>query len=490
MIFVDSSGQVRESNPAARAALDFGESLHLKDVVSLEKSFQFDSELVLSLVGNDENVYGRHLKDPEGNQSDVTFDVINVDRNKGKARLKLIHIKDFTPSRSYERWKDEMISMVAHEIKNPLFALKNSLNIMLANGPGPVNDDHHNFLSTSIRSIDRLTRLLDGFLDVSRISSGNYTLDSDWVNVGEFLNEVVGSFKTIFNLKSPTINIQISPEIDMIYIDAPKLEQVLFNLLSNALKFTHRDGHIQVNVVPSSMEVLSDEMRILPWHHITNLRFVRISVRDNGIGMSESTLAHLFTRYHREEGRRAMKGSHLGLSISKTLVEAQHGKLEIESQLGVGTEVMVSLPEDERTAQVITRMKSIERCLTSAVTSNRAALVYALRKEDRRDWEELVKDWPVRPRVNPSTECEREERFHLWALSKRVALALFVDDREKVDVDALFGPNRSGDHAWARDIDDYWIGRSRFPDDGSRPTRLINTALRRMKDPSTAWSKS
>jgi signal transduction histidine kinase len=319
LLLVDAGGHIVDFNPAARAALDIGDSEHIRDVSALDDHFVFDGNQMFALLARARSVFGFRLKDEDGNPSDVVADVIRLEGQRHAGGLVLVHVKDFATIKNYERWKDELISMVAHEIKNPLSAMKNSMNILISQSTGPVTEEQHKLLTTSLRGIDRLTRLLEGFLDVSRIGAGNYTLEPRWINADTFLPDVINSFKTLFNVRHQSLDYRVSEEIDKLYVDAPKLEQVLINLLSNAVKFTPAGGRICASVERANLEALSDDLRILPWRDICDVRFFSLSVSDTGIGMTGDTLGHLFTRWYKNADGGGLRGSHLGLSISKTL---------------------------------------------------------------------------------------------------------------------------------------------------------------------------
>jgi signal transduction histidine kinase len=488
LLLVDSSGYIVDFNPAARTALDIGESEHISDVISLERNYVFDSDEILALLARSDSVHGVRLNDDEGNPSDVVVDVVKLDNRQTKHAAKLIHIKDFSSYKTYERWKDELISMVAHEIKNPLSAMKNSMNILISQETGPVTDDQNRLLTTSVRGIDRLTRLLDGFLDMSRIGAGQYTLEPRWINMREFLPDVIDSFKTLFNVRRQVLDYAISAEVDKVFVDGPKLEQVLINLLSNAIKFTPSGGVIRVAVEPASLEALRDDLRILNWREISDLRFIRIGVRDTGIGMTGETVSHLFTRYYQKGDGGGLKGSHLGLSISKTLTEAQCGSLKIESEPGVGTEATVYLPEDENTALVLSRIGSMERYLARVVDARKNSAFYVIHKADRARWGEILDGWKEKPRVNPTFEKEKDASFVLWTLGDRIATVQALDKGDVASMLQGCSNPQAGVRATTASAQ-YTIGRCRVPEDGTRVAQLLKVALNRIKSPSPVWSK-
>jgi hypothetical protein len=340
-----------------------------------------------------------------------------------------------------------------------------------------MTEAQRNLLTVSTRSIDRLTRLVDNVLDVSRISSGSYIPEPSWVDAEDLVSDVMTTFKTLFNVKRQRLEFTVSEEVGRIFVDASKLEQILINLLSNAIKFTQEGGDVRVSVERSSLEALSDELRIVPWKDITKLGFVRIVVKDTGIGMTEDTLGHLFTRYYKKtDSGGGFKGSHLGLSISKTLVDVQNGRLEVESELGVGTEVSVSLPSDKETFLLLGRVKSIERVLGKIANYQDGVSFYALRKGDSRSWNDLAEHWPTSPVVNPSAEDEKNGDFFLWELSDRIALSLVLKREPRLE--ALFGQIHYTHDNHAEHIDRYTITSCHLAADEARVSKVITLALK------------
>jgi signal transduction histidine kinase len=471
LLVCESDGRVIKVNQAAKTALDLGESGHIRDVVSLEKSFVFDSDLILHALERRDAVVDVRFQDHDGNTSDVAATIVDLEPEDEKSTARLIHVKDFSSFRNYERWKDELISMAAHEIKNPLFAMKNSLNILMSQAAGPVTDGQHKFLTASIRSIDRVTRLLEGLLDVSRISLGKYVVERRWVNVEEFVTEVADQFRTLFNVRRLDIRCAVAPGLERVFTDTPKLEQVLINLLGNAVKFTPDTGTIVVSARPASLEALPDDLRILPWREIGELRFLSLSVRDSGIGMSEDTLVHLFTRYYQRPAGSPGSGAHLGFSISKKLVEVQNGSLEIESHLGVGTEVVVQLPADEYTSRVLDRLRSIEHRVDRLVRARNDADLYVVRKQKSCEWTDILNRWAQKPAVNP-VSVQDTDGFFFWELGEHTAALIAVDD-ERIPL--------TGDHDWVHHAQDHVIARCRVAVDGTRAADLLGLAFKRLK---------
>jgi signal transduction histidine kinase len=170
MLIVDGEGNIRASNAAARAALDLGEKGRVWEITWLDRRVSLDGGSIVPLLKGSAAVLGRRLYDPEGNESDVVLDILDLSGKKSGGGPKLVHIKDYSPYTNYERWKDELLSMAAHEIKNPLAAMKSSMNVLMSNAADAMTKGQRDLLGVSLRSIDRLTRLLDNVLDVSSIA--------------------------------------------------------------------------------------------------------------------------------------------------------------------------------------------------------------------------------------------------------------------------------------------------------------------------------
>jgi len=475
LLVVDADGNIRDSNPVARAVFDLGDRNDIRDVVSLERSFAFDAGLVLSLLEQPAPVLGRRLKDSEGNDTDVVLDILDLSSRRGRQPLKLIHVKDYTPYRSYDHWKDELISMVAHEIKNPLAAMKNSMDVLISQATEGMTEGQRSLLNVSVRSIDRLTRLLDNFLDVSRISSGSYAPEPRWVDAHEFTAEVISTFKTLFNVRRQRLECRVSGEIDRIYVDAPKLEQILINLLNNAIKFTDEGGQVTVSVERSSLEALDDDLRILPWSELAEIKFVRFVVKDTGIGMTEDTLAHLFTRYYKKKRGGAM-GSHLGLNISKTLVEVQNGTLEFESELGVGTVAAVSIPADDTTFMILSRVKSIERVLSRFAGLRRGVTFSTCFKDGSRPWMAIINGSVGTHVVNPAVDEEEAGNRFVWTLSDRLAVSLTLGEQNQPLASDVFAGVDCEDHT-----EGFSVLQHQIPEDGSSVAALMGLALKQAR---------
>jgi signal transduction histidine kinase len=510
---------------------------HYTDVLallSLNGPDQPEAAEHMGARGRRNDVVNYQLKDADGNETPVYLDIIHLSHGPAypaerpvavrpaptapslgpglrfsleeldlddavtEENLILLRFRDLTDFRRKEKWRDELISMVSHDIRNPLSAIRNSVSLLLTEVPDPLTPIQQKFLRTATRSIDRLTHLLDGVLDISRIDSGMFKLTPAWLDLEKFVTDVFISFETLYNVKRVNLSLEIAGEIEKIFADADKLEQVLFNLLSNALKFTPEGGDITLTVRRAGVEALDEQYRLLPWRELPDPKLVVFKVQDTGLGMNQKTLANLFARYYEDAGSQGGKGSHLGMSISKMLVEAQGGSLEVNSELGIGTEVTVMIPADERTEYILGCIKSIRSHLERLQAERRPIAFYTIGKSSGECWMNLVRTWVRQPVVNPGIEEHRWERFFVWTLSEYLAVALVAeDDAEDIQRDllgdedgtyestpyetSLFGADGALYGKAAR-YDGYSTGACLAPEEGKSLAQLFNISLKRMAD--------
>ena len=263
-------------------------------------------------------------------------------------------------------------------------------------------------------------------------------------------------------------------------IDSGKLEQVIINLLSNALKFTPENGTITVSIGLAGVEELSDDLRLLPWDKLGEPRLLEIVVEDNGLGMSGETLDNLFNRYHKTNGLEDGRGAHLGLNISKKLLEAQNGWLDIVSQLGIGTKVSVYVPQNRNTSCVVSRMTGVNQLVQRGLGAHRRLRLYALGKYDTEDWEDIRQSWRSEPVVNPNLASTSGETFYLWTVNTGLSIAVLVESAGAETVEEVFGPQFVQKDESSYMFKGYAIGECHAPGEASTFAQLCNIAMNRM----------
>jgi signal transduction histidine kinase len=232
--------------------------------------------------------------------------------------------------KALDEHKSEFISLASHELRTPLTIIKSQVQTVLEGKIGRMNKSQIEFLSTVEANIDRLIRLVKDLLDLSRIQTGKIEVRCEEFEVINLIHYILGLFKAEADKKSISLKNEVSKGIGCIYADREKVERILINLIGNALKFTPEGGEIFV-----SAKVLGGEGND-----------VVIGVRDSGIGIPNIELEKIFEKFHQVEGSlsESAEGVGLGLAITKGLVEAHHGKIWAESEVGKGSVFSFTLP--------------------------------------------------------------------------------------------------------------------------------------------------
>jgi len=226
-----------------------------------------------------------------------------------------------------ELMKDEFISLVSHELRTPLTIMREGISQVIEGICGDVNEDQKEVLSIAVKSVDRLARIINDLLDISKLEAGKLKLDKDLVDLNELGSEMADAFKLKAKTKRIGIRIYFSSKNIEAYVDRDKITQVFTNLLNNALKFTDT-GTITIAVKNAGKEI-------------------ECSVADTGKGISKEDVGKVFSKFQqfgRSSGTGTDKGTGLGLAISRGIIELHHGKIWIESTLGKGTRFVFTLP--------------------------------------------------------------------------------------------------------------------------------------------------
>lgn len=236
--------------------------------------------------------------------------------------------------------KSRFFANISHEFRTPLTLILGPLDNMLLKTR---NENRRRELSLMQRNARRLQRLINQLLDLSKIEAGKMRLQAKEENIVALLNRIVQSFESQAKLKEIELAFSSPQDEINVYIDRDKIENIFYNLLSNALKFTPNAGEVSLNIAfsPDRLSQQTEEHR---------LRFIEIAVADTGVGIPTNQLTKIFDRFYQvSEGRddssiHAHEGTGIDLALTKELVELHHGKIEVISQENKGTTFTVYLP--------------------------------------------------------------------------------------------------------------------------------------------------
>jgi PAS domain S-box-containing protein len=230
--------------------------------------------------------------------------------------------------RELDKLKDNFLSTVSHELRTPLTSIKSFVEILLTYDED--KSTQKEFLSIINEESDRLTRLINDFLDISKFQAGRIQWKTEEVIVSEVVNSVAFSTRPLLAKNNLRMFVELEPNLPRIMFDKDRLVQVFTNLLGNAIKFTPEGGLVSLKIKRQSDKT----------------GFITVSIADTGIGIAPENHSRIFENFGQvgDVLKDRPKGTGLGLPISKKIIENYGGKIWIESQLGNGTTFIFTLP--------------------------------------------------------------------------------------------------------------------------------------------------
>jgi PAS domain S-box-containing protein len=256
------------------------------------------------------------------------FSTTMVDENKiplGEVRV----VHDITRERELEQMKDDFMSTVSHELRTPLFSIQGFIQIMQEDDTLDLAT-RKEFLSIIQEQAVQLGQMVNNLLDLSKFDEGKMELEHRPVAILDLIHQTTLKLQGFAHRQKVKLTTQLPPLLPTINGDAVRLEQVLTNLIGNAIKFSNAQGEVAVMA-----QTTADELQI--------------QVKDSGIGIPAEALERIFSRYYQVEDRseRSARGSGLGLHIAQRIVKAHGGRIWAESETGQGSTFCFTLPLSE-----------------------------------------------------------------------------------------------------------------------------------------------
>ena len=397
LVVINDRGDVHAANAAALRLFGLSpDGAALADAHGAR--LDLDVRTLVELVRRRQKLHGVALADRAGHETGIAVD---IDPTVGPPGHALLHFRACTASIARELWTDDAVASVAHEFRSPLSGMRSALNVLSAGDAGPLTEHQRRFLDAVQRGVRRLSRIVDGYLDLSRVRAGVLAVDRAEHDVRGLVYGITGDLALCHPALASRIDVAIEPSVGNAFVDPDRVAQVVLNLVYNAARFTPDGGRLALRVRPAGREALDDPLRVLPYDLFGEPRFVCIEVEDEGIGMSAEVLAHVFDRYHTETRDATVTGgAHLGLHISRSLVEAQDGWMRMDSRLGEGTTATVFLPADAATARLLSRLRGAEHAVSRLRAARRPVMLAVMRDNAIR--EDAAPDtWPREWAVNP-----------------------------------------------------------------------------------------
>lgn len=285
------------------------------------------------VVARDADLYQLTHRAQDGSSETETIDYLRSGRvleaavqrvASGGERLRIVVLRDITELKRLEQVRREFVANVSHELRTPLASVRAVVETLEA---GAIDDPEvaTEFLGRIIGEVDRLAALVDELLDLARLESGRMPMRLMVVEPGRLVRQGVERLRPQVDRAGLILQSDIPNDLPSVLADQAKIEQVMLNLVHNAVKFTPRGGTIRVSVIKD------DDV-------------VRVCVSDTGIGIREDDLNRVFERFYKSDKARSSGGTGLGLAIAKHIVQAHRGTITASSSPAAGSTFCFTLP--------------------------------------------------------------------------------------------------------------------------------------------------
>ncbi len=328
LVVVNSAGEVVFLNPAAEKIL----GVKQQEKLGRSLSEGMNDEQLVSLVKGAAS--GKDLEIELNARQDQTKRIVRssnavIEDENGRTIGMVSILTDVTKQRELDRLKSEFVSGVTHELRTPLVAIQHSLGVMLDQAAGELSDPQKNFLTIAQRNLGRLSGMINDLLDLAKLEAKKMELKAEQGTIAPVVEHACEALDAWAKSKSITLERKIPEDLPELSLDAPRIEQVLNNLIGNSIKFTPKDGRVTVEASVSADGSTLD-----------------VSVSDTGAGIAQADIPKLFKKFQQVGTRRPgdLNGTGLGLAISKEIVELHGGTIRAEGAEGEGARFVFRLP--------------------------------------------------------------------------------------------------------------------------------------------------
>ncbi len=320
----NTSGELIHANPAAKRLLEISEETKFEDIfnkfqidVNMEKIMYLDdwtsTETKITIGSKVVNIFFASFKNEQDNLGGL---------------VAVVH--DVTKQTKLDDMRKEFVANVSHELKTPLTSIKTYTETILEDEESMDEEEKKKFLNVILSESNRMSRLVSDLLQLTKFDYNKVSWNKIYFDLPELTKQVCEKHKIQADNKNQIIDCYVTSNVPMCYADRDGIEQVITNILSNAIKYTPENGSIKVYV-----GCVHDD--------------AYIKVQDTGIGIPPEDLGRVFERFYRVDKARSreMGGTGLGLPIAKEVIEANGGSIDMKSEVGKGTEVIIKVPVKE-----------------------------------------------------------------------------------------------------------------------------------------------
>ncbi len=249
---------------------------------------------------------------------------LRIVTKRGLERRKLI-LETVTLRKEKEKLRENFITLVSHELRSPLSAVQQNLMVITTGISGTIPEKIKNILLKMSARINDLTALINDWLNMSRIETGEIVREMQPIDLRAILSDIIDQLNPLAKEKKVTLQLHIPEKYPEIMGNRDTLRMLFTNLIDNAIKYNKNNGMVDITV-----EEIDDH--------------TKVEIRDNGIGIQKEKLPLIFEQFYRVKQEASTQGSGLGLSIAKQIAEAHYGSIAVQSEINVGTTFTVLLP--------------------------------------------------------------------------------------------------------------------------------------------------
>ncbi len=328
LLVVDSSRRVTLVNETFRqlfAPHEISPGAPLLDTV---RNSQLEKLIVATLGAGEQKQTELGLLDPQNHRERwMQVSAVPMKDDVGGMTGAVVLFHDITELKRTDQMRSDFVANVSHELRTPLSILRGYIETLI-DDPKSSSAERRRILEVMERHSKRLGLLVDDLLILAQLESADSNLQLSDVDLLKLFGDVAHDWKKKFAEKGPAVVVDLAPDLPMIRADEARLQEVLYNLLDNAVKYSRENGGVRLRAEQGRGEIA-------------------LSVSDDGVGIDKNDLPRIFERFYRADKARSpegIRGTGLGLAIVKHIAQLHGGRVEAESELGKGTTIRVILP--------------------------------------------------------------------------------------------------------------------------------------------------
>jgi len=246
-------------------------------------------------------------------------------------------LSDLRPQRRLERLKSDFNSMIVHDLRSPLNIIQGYVDIVRNQVVGQISQEQAELLTIAKENVDKVLKLIDNFMIASKLDAGKFDINTEIHSINSLIEAVYEQHLVLIKNKELELELKLDPNISFQQFDKLRIEQVINNYLSNAIKFTRRNGKITLSskLIKETNELTGEETMAS-----------QVAVKDTGVGIPPEEQGKIFSKYEQTEAGKdaSLKGTGLGLAICKEIISLHKGKVWFTSEAGKGSTFYFSLP--------------------------------------------------------------------------------------------------------------------------------------------------